>query len=293
MVCCGYTIGKENDQKSAFSAATERAERTIPPMLAPRNLPNQFAEWNRRWHAPSGRYDAIAQRLGRRNFLGMFYRGHFGYQTNNSTRVYEYPWAYHQISSLGRGLRIVELGAGLSGLQLVLAREGHRVLNVDPGLEAAGVSFDLDQQLHRKLCRAFRSPVDLVSTTIGWAGIPDGSVDVLLSVSALEHFAVEALDELSIHTRRILQPRGVVILTVDLFLDLHPFCDARSNVYGRNVDLRDLLGRASLDLRTGNREELFGFPEFDPRRILSRLSKYHLGTGYPALAQCLVATVRS
>jgi len=262
-------------------------------MLAPRQLPRDFAEWNRRWHAPSGRRDAFGRRLGRKNFVAMRYRGPFGYQTNNSTRAYEYPWAYHQISALGRPLRIVELGAGLSGLQFVLAREGHRVTNVDPGRAAAGPGFKLDQQLHRKLCRAFRSPVDLISTTIGRALIPDGSVDVLLSISALEHFAVEDIQELTIQARRVLQPRGVVILTVDLFLDLHPFCDGRSNAHGRNVDLRDLLERASLDLRTGDREELFGFPEFDPRRILSRLSRYHLGTGYPALAQCLVATVRS
>lgn len=261
-------------------------------MLAPRKLPREFAKWNRRWHAPLGRYDLIARRLGRRNSLAMRYRGPFGYQTNNSTRVYEYPWAYHQISKLRRPLRIVELGAGLSGLQFVLAQEGHRVTNVDPGLAAAGVGFALDQQLHRKLCCTFRSPVELVSATLGRASIPDGSVDVLLSISALEHFAVEDVEELTIHARRVLHKGGVVILTVDLFLDLHPFGYARSNMYGRNVDLRDLLERASLDLLTGNREELFGFAEFDPRQILSRLSTYHLGTGYPALAQCLVATVR-
>jgi methyltransferase family protein len=262
-------------------------------MLAPRKLPGDFAEWNRRWHAPSGRYDFVARRLGRRNPLGMRYRGPFGFQTNNSTRAYEYPWAYNQITTLGNRLRIVELGAGLSGLQFVLAREGHRVTNIDPGLAAVGVGFDLEQQLHRKLCRAFRSPVELISTTIGRAGIPDRSVDVLLSISAIEHFADKDLEELTIEAPRILRSQGVVIWTVDLFLDLYPFCEARSNVYGRNVDLRDLLERASLDVRTGNREELFGFADFDPRRILSRLSKYHLGTGYPALAQCLVATARS
>lgn len=262
-------------------------------MLAPRQLPDDFAEWNRRWHAPSGRYNFVARRLGRGNAIGMRYRGPFAYQENNSTRLFEYPWAYNQISALARPLRIVELGAGLSGLQFVLAREGHRVVNVDPGLAAAGVGFELDPQVHRKLCRVFRSPVDLVSTTIERAGIPDRSVDVLLSVSALEHFAVEDLEELTIQARRILKPQGVVILTVDLFLDLHPFSDARSNVYGQNVDLCDLLERASLDLRTGNREELLGFPEFNPRRILARLSTYHVATGYPVLAQCLVAQVRS
>jgi len=262
-------------------------------MLAPRELPDDFAEWNRRWHAPSGRYDIVARRLGRRNAVGMRYRGPFAYQENNSIRVFEYPWAHKQISALGRSLRIVELGGGLSGLQFVLAREGHRVVNVDPGLAAIGVGFELDQQVHRKLCRVFRSPVELISKTIGRAGIPDRSVDVLLSVSALEHFAAQDLEELTIQARRVLQPQGVVILTVDLFLDLHPFCDPRSNVYGRNVDLRELLERASLELRTGDREELFGFPEFDPRSILSRLSRYLVGTGYPALAQCLVAKVRS
>jgi hypothetical protein len=43
-----------------------------------------------------------------------------------------------------------------------------------------------------------------------------------------------------------------------------------------------------MEMTLGKREELFGFPEFDPEKILSDLSRYMLGNGYPALAQLLV-----
>jgi hypothetical protein len=82
------------------------------------------------------------------------------------------------------------------------------------------------------------------------------------------------------------------VLTVDLFLNVAPFCAARSNAYGTNVDLYALLERAGLTLRDGVRAELNGFPEFDAPAVLERLAEYTIG-GYPALAQCLVAVPKA
>jgi predicted SAM-dependent methyltransferase len=79
---------------------------------------------------------------------------------------------------------------------------------------------------------------------MGNAGIPDASVDVLLSVPAIEHFAEAELDELARESHRILKPGGHLVLTIDLFIDVRRFtAAAESNRYGRNVDVRALLDR--------------------------------------------------
>src|SRR5687768_15941498 len=128
-------------------------------MLAPRALPQDFAEWNRTWRAPDGRTLAVPWRFRRSKFT-IRYRGPFAWQPNSSTRAFEYPWAFHQISNHGRNLNIVEIGGGLSGLQFVLARDGHRVTNVDPGLAAKGKGWRLDPGFHRHLGDSFGANVE-------------------------------------------------------------------------------------------------------------------------------------
>jgi hypothetical protein len=257
-------------------------------MIAPRDLPAEFYAWNRHHHAPFGRRNRFSR------FLGDRYRGPFAFQANNGTRVYEYPWAYaainaHRVARGGRPLTIVELGGSLAGLQWVLAREGHRVINVDPGLSARGVGWDVNADRHRALSRAFGAPVELVSATLAESKLETGVADILLAISTIEHFAPPDLAEFAAHAARIIKPDGVVILTIDLFLDLVPFSSVERHQYGTNVDVRRLLTDAKLELVQGNPKELHGYPEFTPERVLAGLAGYLVGQPYPALAQCLIA----
>jgi 2-polyprenyl-3-methyl-5-hydroxy-6-metoxy-1,4-benzoquinol methylase len=268
-------------------------------MLAPRLLPPAFADWNARWHAPNGRSSPIAARVRsrpwlRRRAMAMRYLGPFAYQPNNSTRQFEYPWAYSEIAEHcaatgGRALRVVDIGGSLGGLQWVLARDGHDVVNVDPGLEARGVGWDVNAASHDALSHAFRAPVRLIPSTLANANLEAESADVLLSVSTLEHFAPSDLAEFATHAARILRPDGIAVLTIDLFLDVRPFAPADHNEYGTNVDVHALLAHSGLTLHEGRRTELFGFPEFSAPVVLEHLSSYLIGVQYPALAQCLVA----
>jgi SAM-dependent methyltransferase len=260
-------------------------------VLAPRVIPHAYLRWNRRHGAPRGR---PGRRLDGLAPAGAWtrWRGPFAWQGNNGTRAWEYPWAFHQTAARGRAVRIVEVGGGLSGLQWVLARAGHRVINIDPGPSARGLGWELDQARHARLSRAFGAPVELRTTTLSGADLPDSSVDVLLAVSALEHFAPEDIDDLAAHARRVLAPGGIAVLTVDLFLDVEPFTSAPFNGYGRNVDIRAFLDDAGLVLAHGDRAELRGFPQFSADAIQCRLSRYLVGD-YPALAQCIVATPRA
>ena len=214
-------------------------------------------------------------------------RGPFAWQSNNSIRISEYPWAYHAIRRQGSHLRVLEVGGGLSGLQFVLAAEGDSVVNVDPGQSDHGWKYEAD--LHRRLCGALKAPVQLFDKKIDSLEAPPHSFDVVLSVSALEHFPDADLAILAGAMRRLLKPDGIVVMTIDLFLDLKPFSEREENEWGRNLDVRQFLNMAGLTLHDGNPAELLGFPEFNPVQIMGGLGTYLIGEGYPALSQCAVA----
>jgi SAM-dependent methyltransferase len=88
-------------------------------------------------------------------------------------------------------------------------------------------------------------------------------------------------------TFRVLRPGGRLVMTVDLFLNVHPFTRETANRFGTNVNVHWLLEQAPFQLEQGTPAELFGFEAFDAERVLARLDELLVGE-YPALAQCLV-----
>ncbi len=261
-------------------------------MLAPRTLPDRYATWNHEHLAPGGRRgQRLIGLLGPRNRFVARYLGPYAWQKNNSLRNFEYPWAYEQLAALGNRLSVVDVGAGLGGFQFSLAQAGYAVHAVDPGMAARGRGWDLDPDQHAFLSKVYDAPVTLHPTTLGGAGFMDQSVDALVSISTIEHFAPEDLAELARETRRVLRPGGHLVLTIDLFLDVAPFTTRESNEYGANFDVKRLLDEIGATLVTGDTEVLVGYSEFDPDRIQSNLSQYLIGSMYPALSQCLVARV--
>ena len=85
----------------------------------------------------------------------------------------------------------------------------------------------------------------------------------------------------------LLKPGGYFVLTLDLFLNLAPFCSRETNEYGSNISARLIAEAAPFELHEGERRELLGYDEFDPDRILSTLEQFMIGD-YPALAQLMV-----
>ena len=180
-------------------------------MIAPRLIPPEYGKWNQRWGSPRGwRPGRLARALGD-TYVGIRYRGPFGFQPNSDTRRFEFPWAYHRIREQGDRLTVVEIGGGFSGLQFVLAKEGYRVINVDPGLAASGKGWPISPARHQRIARALRAPVTLLPTTIGRASIAQASVDVVLCVSVLEHLTAEELAEVGQSIGGLLKPNGVVV----------------------------------------------------------------------------------
>jgi hypothetical protein len=261
-------------------------------MIAPATLPAEYEEWNRRWHAPHGRSVPFGGRLSW-SLPALWFRGPFAVQPNSETRTFEYPWAHDQVTRrLGPGSVLVEVGGGLSGLQFVLAREGYDVTNVDPGMAAKGRGWAVSPTKHRVLSRMFGGPARLIPTVLEDARISERSVDGIISVSTLEHLTQSDLEGVAASIRSILKATGVVILTVDLFLDVVPFTNRSRNQWGTNIDIRTFLEQANLELIFGDRHQLFGFPEFSAATILERRDDFLSGSNATAFAQCLVAKAR-
>jgi SAM-dependent methyltransferase len=258
-------------------------------MLAPRTLKTEAVDWNAKWGAPYGKRPKLVK--GRLARLARRYQpklvGPFGFQPNNDTRVCEYPWIYEQIVAV-RPKRVVEIGGSLSGMQFVLSSLGIEVINVDPGEDATGLGWPLRPEDIARLNRSFDTTVQLENSTLEEAAIAHASVDLVYSVSVLEHIPPTEVDSLVKEVSAVLRPGGRFVLTLDLFPDLAPFTATPSNMWGTNIDVARLVDASGLRLVVGDPKELCGYPEFDPEHILETIDSYYVGDGVRALAQLMV-----
>ena len=258
-------------------------------MIGRAELPPTYVSWNKRWGAPNG--DRLARGHTFRSTARK--RGPFGFQPNNLTRTFEFPWAYFTLGPRP-GLTVVEVGGALSGLQFALSSAGTAVTNVDPFIDyGSEESYEgvEPQKMMRRLNRVFRTDVRLIQSDLAGAEVRSESVDAVLAISTLEHLDPRALASVLQETARVLKHGGRLIATIDLFLDLVPFTEATANQYGRNLNVFELVRTSELELLEGNTAELNGYPDFDPVSIQQRLDEYLVGN-YPALAQCLVLIKR-
>ena len=216
--------------------------------------------------------------------------GLFSAQPNNSTRRFEYPWAYFH-ADLEPPMRVLEIGGALSGFQFVLSREGHCVDNVDPGVEVFG--FKITPGSVDALNQTFETNVTVMICEIEKAALQKHAYDRAFSLSVLEHLDADVVAAVMQKVYDALKPGGLFILTVDLFLDLVPFTRKETNQWGRNVPIQSLIDPDRFELLHGAREELYGFPEFDAQAILANAHRYFIGRNYPTLIQTLVLKRRT
>lgn len=255
-------------------------------MLAPKIIPQKFLDWNRRNGAPNG------FQFNKRQWLRpivsenrwLRWRGPFSIQGNSSTRAFEYPWAF-SVGKLEPGMRVLEVGGGLSGFQFILARKGCEVFNVDPGMEKHG--WPCNQQNISKLNQIFSTQVKLQNCGIEDLDLPSESFDRIFSISVIEHFPAKIIPAALANVYRLLKPGGLFVCTVDLFFNLYPFTDRAENEYGINQNIESLVAQSGLKMIAGNSAELNGFEGFSCENILSNLENYLIGN-YPVLVQCMV-----
>ena len=259
-------------------------------MLAPRILPDAYARWNERFQAPFGAPEIWTVPLRERfTPASAAAGGYFAFQYNSDTRIFEYPWAFHAVPVVP-GARLLEVGGALSGFQWALAAAGANVTNVDP-FESYGSEEpypDDVEVLHRRLNEWFGLNVNVKRGTLPESGLDAASFDTVYSISTLEHLGRQQIADTLAAARELLKPGGALVLTVDLFLDLHPFTNERSNRWGTNVSLADVVAESGLTLEQGDASELNGFPQFDPQRVRAHLDRYLVGSAQRTLVQTCV-----
>jgi 2-polyprenyl-3-methyl-5-hydroxy-6-metoxy-1,4-benzoquinol methylase len=140
----------------------------------------------------------------------------FGFYTKQFSRGLEYPWIAQKLEALPPGQRAVDIGAGLNPLPLFLARRGAFVDCIDfHPLARAGASdagwnewgfFDYSR-CHPHL-RSHN--VDALQFA------PAAPVDVVYSVSVIEHMPRATWQALLMQCRQWLRDNGRLLLTIDL-----------------------------------------------------------------------------
>ena len=259
-------------------------------MLGRRKLPQAYRAWNLKWGAPFGRPSAhglsLRQRLESKSAASF---GPFAFQPSNLTRAFEYPWSFFA-GHIRPGMRVLDVGGGLFGMQFVLALSGCSVTNVDPSAKTGSSGpfsgWGLSPKTHRRMNRIFGTDVRLVADSVENARLPAASFDRVYCLSVLEHLPFRDARRAIAAIERLLAPEGLLLLTVDLFLDVVPFGVMRRNVWGWNHDVYRLLRGSKLALASGARSELLGFPEFDFDRVVRLVPRLLIGH-YPCVSQAM------
>ena len=271
-------------------------------MIGRRVLSPELKAWNEKWGAPFGYSGnklfadgSTPYRSTRHAFENPTSPdvGPFGFQTNSYTRVLEYPWAY-QAGAMEPGMKVLDVGGGISGFQFVAAQEGCRVVNVDPTARADYNRWSepglvsLTPEVHTMLNGVFGTDVTLVAERLQDAELEEASFDRVFCLSVLEHVDPAEAGSMLETTMRLLKPGGRAVLTVDLFLDLLPFGVLESNTWGINHDVGKLVKDSGMALVQGDPRELLGFPEFDRDRVVELLPELLVSSLYPVMTQMLV-----
>jgi 2-polyprenyl-3-methyl-5-hydroxy-6-metoxy-1,4-benzoquinol methylase len=256
-------------------------------------LPVEYLEWNERWGAPFGLPAAQHVSLRQRMVEPRKEYGPFAYQIFSGTRTFEYPWAYYAAGTTP-GMRVLEAGGGLSGLQFVFATEGCDVVNVDPyidtdnGFATSMQAWSNTPESHQRLNDAFGTDVTLIRKRLQDAELAEGSFHRVLCLSVLEHLEPAEARDMVEHAVRLLAPGGLLVATIDLFFDLEPFGVLKRNSYGTNIDVAKLVDDLGVDLVHGDPRELYGFDCFDRERIVADVDELFFSPNYPVVTQTLI-----
>jgi 2-polyprenyl-3-methyl-5-hydroxy-6-metoxy-1,4-benzoquinol methylase len=270
-------------------------------MLAPNTIPHEFRVWNQKYKSPFGALWWVLLTQSRLRFPGrdtlwanrmnlpfwlLHCIGPFGYQQNSPSRKFEYPWCFFA-TPLHPGMHAVEIGAGASGFQFVMVQQGVEVISVDPLINPnERVDWRYSREQFSRLNDAFGGQVTFIQDYLQNAHLQSNHYDRVFCVSVIEHLAQAEIEPLVKEIKRILKPGGFLVATIDLFLDCYPFTDKVSNEFGSNISVRSLIEQSGFVLKKGSLSELYGYPEFNPHKILKK--RHHFLCFNNTLTQCLV-----
>lgn len=143
-------------------------------------------------------------------------RDTFGFYTKQFSRALEYPWIAQKLEAMLPGQRAVDIGAGLNPLPLFLARRGAFVDCVDfhPLQRAAASDASWNEWGFFDYSRVHPNLRSHNVNALEFA--PAAPVDIVYSVSVIEHMPRATWQALLVRCRQWLRDSGRLLLTIDL-----------------------------------------------------------------------------
>lgn len=144
-------------------------------------------------------------------------RKYFGWFSRQCARAFEQPWVLEQI---GKPLfkPVLDIGAGVSPLPILLAQRGIRVVTVDHS--ATIRQYGRDEKSWNDWgyldYRPFHSNLTSYHEDILTIAFPEAHFSVIYSLSVVEHMPAAVRRQVWDRVVRWLGPEGVLLLTVDL-----------------------------------------------------------------------------
>jgi SAM-dependent methyltransferase len=143
-------------------------------------------------------------------------RRSFGFYTNHYPYTINYPWVVEKVEGLSRGSRVLDIGAGVSPVPLLLAERGlfvdcvdnHRVIRTPPSAPDWNEWGFFDYgRLHPHLTAHH---CDIIKFA------PSARFDAIYSVSALAHMTRTVRQKTLRLCRDWLRPKGRLLLAIDV-----------------------------------------------------------------------------
>jgi len=143
-------------------------------------------------------------------------RAAFGFYTSHFPHTINYPWLVAKLEHLPPGARVLDVGAGVSPVPVVLAEKGllvecvdnHQVVRTLPSAPDWNEWGYFDYApLHKNLTSYHCSVTEFA---------PPADYDAIYSMSALAHLTRDSRREALRRCRRWLRPDGLLLLTLDI-----------------------------------------------------------------------------
>lgn len=141
----------------------------------------------------------------------------FGFFTGTAIRYLEYPWVVENITRAPAPGAVLDVGAGVSPVPLMLASRGWTVTTIDfsqttRSLSQSGRMNEWGYLDYQEADRRIQS----LNEDFSQADFAPGSFDVIYSVSVIEHMPAAIRRDVISAASRYLKTGGRLVLTLDL-----------------------------------------------------------------------------
>lgn len=144
-------------------------------------------------------------------------RSAFGWFTKHKPRLIEYPWLLEKFPYDSSGLKVVDFGAGITPLPVILAQRNANVLTIDNSHMTRRPSEILTANEWGFLDYSALLPgIESINQTFDEHTFKDHDLDVFYSISVVEHMPAKYRRLVFLHLSRALKLGGKAFLSVDL-----------------------------------------------------------------------------